>query len=379
MRHRIIFWYATDEAFPISAGATRLRCFGDSDLVASQISGTCDATDANMIAYKRAFDQAGASFAGYIVEWGIMRKIEEAGTLSWLGSKRQPPPPGVFLDILTRPSMRPPSEIDIVDPPAPDLVLVAVASEFGDWMEPYMNYLERQILPMDEVEAQMIVRQYKTFTIINKELYKRNVDGIFQRCITPEDGRKILATYTGKLRPPCWRSLHRRQSLPSRLLLAHRPHRRCRARPRVHRVPEVCEPVSPARLYTQGHPPYRTLRHLGHRYGGKIQDGSRWLHTPPRHRRQIFTKWVEAKPIRKCDGKTSTKFLRELIYCYGYPHNIITDNDTNFAKGEMVEFCEENGIRLDLASVTHPESNGQAEQANQSILHGIKPRQQVSL
>jgi transposase InsO family protein len=88
---------------------------------------------------------------------------------------------------------------------------------------------------------------------------------------------------------------------------------------------------------------------------------------------------VEAKPIRKCDGKTSTKFLRELIYCYGYPHNIITDNDTNFAKGEMVEFCEENGIRLDLASVTHPESNGQAEQANQSILHGIKPRQQVSL
>ncbi|KAM0831546.1 hypothetical protein ACQ4PT_065462 [Festuca glaucescens] len=50
-------------------GATRLRCFGDSDLVASQTSGTYDATDANMIAYKRAVDQAGASFAGYVVEW----------------------------------------------------------------------------------------------------------------------------------------------------------------------------------------------------------------------------------------------------------------------------------------------------------------------
>jgi hypothetical protein len=31
-------------------GATRLRCFGDSDLVAGQTPGTCDATDANMIA-----------------------------------------------------------------------------------------------------------------------------------------------------------------------------------------------------------------------------------------------------------------------------------------------------------------------------------------
>ena len=83
-----------------------------------------------------------------------------------------------------------------------------------------------------------------------------------------------------------------------------------------------------------------------------------------------FTKWVEAKPVRKCDGKTATKFLRELIYRYGVPNSIITDNDTNFAKGAMAEFCEEHHIRLDLASVAHPESNGQAERANQSILHG---------
>nr|XP_051190685.1 uncharacterized protein LOC127304013 [Lolium perenne] len=92
-----------------------------------------------------------------------------------------------------------------------------------------------------------------------------------------------------------------------------------------------------------------------------------------------FTKWVEAKPIKKCDGKMATKFLRELIYCYGYPHSIITDNGTNSTKGEMANFYEENGIQLDLASVAHPESNGQAERANQSILHGIKPRLVVPL
>jgi hypothetical protein len=57
-----------------------------------------------------------------------------------------------------------------------------------------------------------------------------------------------------------------------------------------------------------------------------------------------FTKWVEAKLIKKCDGKTTTKFLRELIYRYGYLHNIITDNGTNFAKGEMAEFYKEKGI-----------------------------------
>jgi hypothetical protein len=48
-----------------------------------------------------------------------------------------------------------------------------------------------------------------------------------------------------------------------------------------------------------------------------------------------FTKWVEVKPIQKCDGHTAVKFLKDIILRYGYPHNIITDNGTNFAKREF--------------------------------------------
>jgi hypothetical protein len=59
---------------------------------------------------------------------------------------------------------------------------------------------------------------------------------------------------------------------------------------------------------------------------------------------------------------------------YGVPHNIITDNGTNFAKGVFTEFCGQKGIRLDLALVAHPQSNGQVEKANELILAGIKPR-----
>jgi hypothetical protein len=92
-----------------------------------------------------------------------------------------------------------------------------------------------------------------------------------------------------------------------------------------------------------------------------------------------FTKWIEAKPITKCGGKIATKFVRELIYRYGFPHSIISDNGTNFVKDALAEFCREHNIRLDVASVAHPESNGQAERANQSIFHGLKPRLQVTL
>ncbi|XP_051190119.1 uncharacterized protein [Lolium perenne] len=45
---------------------------------------------------------------------------------------------------------------------------------------------------MDETEARMILRRCKTFTIINNELYKHIISGLFQRCVTAEEGRQIL-------------------------------------------------------------------------------------------------------------------------------------------------------------------------------------------
>jgi hypothetical protein len=87
-----------------------------------------------------------------------------------------------------------------------------------------------------------------------------------------------------------------------------------------------------------------------------------------------FTKWIEAKPIKKLDGSSTIKFFNEIIMRYGVLHNIITNNRTNFAKGVFAEYCGQKGIRLDLASVAHPQSNGQVEKANGLILAGIKPR-----
>ena len=105
--------------------ASQLHCFGDSDLIASQVSGTCDAVDPNMIAYRRAVDQLGDHFAGHSVEWIDRWKNEEADALSRIGSSCQPPPPGIFLDVLDHPLVALPKEIDIGAPLAPDSTLVA--------------------------------------------------------------------------------------------------------------------------------------------------------------------------------------------------------------------------------------------------------------
>jgi hypothetical protein len=88
---------------------------------------------------------------------------------------------------------------------------------------------------------------------------------------------------------------------------------------------------------------------------------------------------VEAKPIRKLDGKTAQKFIKDIVVRFGIPHSIITDNGTNLSQGEVEEYYHHNGICLDLASVAHPQSNGQVERTNGLIMSGIKPRIEAPL
>ena len=88
---------------------TRIRCFGDSDLVAQQVSGTWDSKDPNMAAYMRAVDAIGGHFLGFEVEHIDRRLNEAADALSWLGSQCKIVPPNAFLDELTLPMVKPPT------------------------------------------------------------------------------------------------------------------------------------------------------------------------------------------------------------------------------------------------------------------------------
>ena len=56
-----------------------------------------------------------------------------------------------------------------------------------------------------------------------------------------------------------------------------------------------------------------------------------------------FTKWIEANPIKKLDARTAIKFMREITVRFGVPHNIITDNGSNFDSDEFKSFCSNQG------------------------------------
>jgi transposase InsO family protein len=81
-----------------------------------------------------------------------------------------------------------------------------------------------------------------------------------------------------------------------------------------------------------------------------------------------FTKWIEAKHATSITAAKAMEFIREIMYRFGIPNNIITDNVTQFTVREFKDFCADSGIKINCASVSHPQSNGQVERANGMIL-----------
>jgi transposase InsO family protein len=70
----------------------------------------------------------------------------------------------------------------------------------------------------------------------------------------------------------------------------------------------------------------------------------------------------------------AVKFFESIIYRYGVPNSIITDNGTNFTLGEFQDFAKELDIKIKYASVAHPKSKGQVKKANGLVCADLKKR-----
>jgi transposase InsO family protein len=83
---------------------------------------------------------------------------------------------------------------------------------------------------------------------------------------------------------------------------------------------------------------------------------------------------VEAAPVTTQDSTAAIIFVKSIVFHFGVPYRIITDNGTNFTSKEFKGYCEGLGIKLKFTSVVHPKTNGQVEKANGRICSGIKKR-----
>jgi hypothetical protein len=235
-------------------------------------------------------------------------------------------------------------------------------------------------LPEDVVEARRIVQRSKAFVIIKGELYKKSILGVLQRCVTPQEGQAILHEIHGGI---CGHHASS-QAIAAKAFRAgfywlttvedaKDIVRRCEA---CQRFP--FKPHAPA-AELQPIPLSWPFAQWGLDMVGKLHKSWPGGHVYMLVAVDKFTKWIEATPVTTQESTAAINFIKSIVFHFGVPHSIITNNGTNFISKEFKNYCESMGIKLNFAFVAHPQTNRQVKKANSLICSGIKKRLLVPL
>ena len=80
------------------------------------------------------------------------------------------------------------------------------------------------------------------------------------------------------------------------------------------------------------------------------------------------SKWVEAVPCRAANHRVVLKFLKENIFSrFGVPKAIISDGGSHFCNKPFESLLTKYGVKYNVATPYHPQTNGQVELANREI------------
>jgi transposase InsO family protein len=60
-----------------------------------------------------------------------------------------------------------------------------------------------------------------------------------------------------------------------------------------------------------------------------------------------FSKWIEVRPITNLRAEQAVTFFTDIIYWFGVPNSIITDNGSQFTGRKFLQFCDKFHIRVD--------------------------------
>jgi hypothetical protein len=360
-----------------------------------------------MEAYCKAVHALEDKFYGIELNHVPRRYNEEADELTKIASGRIAVPPSVFARDVTQPSvtlephpsnctepsgapLNPAGAKPMDEDPSNKAFVLSLLEGYGadeaeamdvepapsevDWRDKYIAWMDQGELPSDRSEARSIARMAKSFTLVDGELYNHAASGSCSDAYPSPRGVSSSGTYTRAFAAtmshlaPSWATRSARASTgPQRSLT---PTRSCA----LAKGPSstLASPTSP---HTSCRPsPSRGLSPCGG-----------WTSSGPCGRRprgythllvaiDKFSKWVEVRPITNLRAEQAVTFFTDIVYHFGVPNSIVTDNGSQLTGRKFLEFSDKFHIRVDWAAVAHPQTNGQVEHANGMILQGLKPR-----
>ncbi|KAJ0447862.1 putative nucleotidyltransferase, Ribonuclease H [Helianthus annuus] len=250
-----------------------------------------------------------------------------------------------------------------------------VTEEDPNWMTPIKKFLQNNELPNDQIEAERVKIKARQYVLQGEILYKKGYLAPLLRCVGPEQSKYLVKEVHEGI---CGAHLGARSVVAKLMNLGY-------FWPSMHRDTveqlkkcDACQIHSPIPKSPKHDLVPITSAWPFHKWGMDIvgpfppsKGGVKFLLVAI----DYFSKWPEVKPLAKITGKQIIDFVWENIICrYGLPGVIVTDNGKQFAEKPFSLWCKEYRINQIFSSVAYPQSNGQVERTNRSIVEGIKTR-----
>ncbi|KAK0577195.1 hypothetical protein LWI29_029367 [Acer saccharum] len=251
----------------------------------------------------------------------------------------------------------------------------AIFGERNSWITPIKEYLVNDVLPSDPLEANRLKYRATRYSVLNGELYKRGYSRALQRCVGPEEAEGILRSiHSGNCgnhaggASLAHKTLRQGFYWPTLFADSKRVAARCEACQKIanniRQPPELLQSITSPWPFAMwgidliGPMPTATG---GAKHAIVAVD--------------YFTKWVEAEPLVHITEANTISFVKKnILYRFGIPNTIITDNGTQFDGRKFRELCDKYGISNYYASPAHPQTNGQTEAVNKIIKHNLKAK-----
>jgi len=320
--------------------ADAVEIFGDSMLVINQLAGSCECRSEVLVTYYEKSVQLLKKFKDFRLEHVPLLHNEEANRLAQHALGYQ-----LILNTLS-----------------------AISAD--DWRKEIIDYLKD---PSKRVERRIRFQATK-YVLLEDELYYRTIGGVLLKCLCNDEAKSLMGEiHEGvcgahqsafKMK---WMITRNRYYWPTPLEDCFEYFKGCQGCQKFGNIQRA--PASAMNPIIKPWPFWGWAIDLI----GQIYPPSSKGHKFILVATDYFTKWVEAIPLKKVTSTDMIGFVKEhIIYRFGIPQTINTDQGTMFTSGEFDEFAIGMEIKVLNSSPYYTQANGQAEASNKGIIKVIK-------
>ena len=353
----------------LSMEVCSLRVHGDSQLIVRHVNGVYEVRKPELMPYCEAARKLMNEFKHIEILHVPRSRNALADALAKLAAALALPE-GKSAQVTVEERWLLPAVLELIPEEHEVNTVTACAVEDDDWRKPFIDYFKHGTLPDDAVKRRQLQRRLPSYIYKGDVLYRRAYgQEMLLRCVSHHEADEILKEVHHGIcgghqsGPKMYHSIRLAgyywPGIMADCLKVAKTCHGCQIHGDFKHLPPV--PLRPT-------VPSWPFDAWGIDVIGPVDPPSSGGHRFILAATDYFSKWAEAVPLREVKSANAINFLeRHIIYRFGIPHRITSDNAKAFRSDKMHRFMDKYKIKWNYSTGYYPQANGMIEAFNKTL------------